>query len=213
MVLQVLWRVRYEKINKEKIIIIATVVIALAVAIPVSLKNIRSYVAYVDSFGSDTMQDAVERTVKAYWRKDELMAENPRKALEYEYGKKWWENEDSFSYEGKLYDREIIKYGSEYEFRNIQITDEQEYSGLSLNYDFYNAQQAGLEPENISEINVRYEQRCRHTYDEDTYKSMSAFERELFTPMGVWSEWKWLESGPYIVYTVNGRWYCMYTGD
>ena len=78
MVLQVLGRVRYEKINKEKIIIIATVVIALAVAIPVSLKNIRSYVAYVDSFGSDTMQDAVERTVKAYWRKDILIAENPR---------------------------------------------------------------------------------------------------------------------------------------
>lgn len=199
--------------NKKKVIVISAAVIVLVGALVFPLRKLVKHIQYVNSFGSDTKQEAVERTVKAYWRKDELMAENPRKALEYEYGKKWWENEDSFSYEGKLYDREIIKYGSEYEFRNIQITDEQEYSKSSLNYDFYNALQAGLEPKNISFVDVKYERRCRHTYDEDTYKSMSAFERELFTPMGEWSEWKWLERGPYIVYTVNGRWYCMYTGD
>ena len=199
--------------NKKKVIVISAAVIVLVGVLVFPLRKLVKYIQYVDSFGSDTMQEAVERTVKAYWRKDELMAENPRKALEYEYGKKWWENEDSFSYEGKLYDREIIKYGSKFDYRNIQITDEQEYSESSLNYDFYNALQAGLEPENISEINVRYEYRWQFNYGEDVYKSMREYEREFYTPVGEWSEWKWLERGPYIVYTVNGRWYCMYTGD
>ena len=199
--------------NKKKIIVISAAVIVLVGALVFPLRKLVKYIQYVNSFGSDTKQEAVERTVKAYWRKDVLMAENPRKALEYEYGKKWWENEDSLSYEGELYDRYIIKYGSQFDYRNIRITDKREYSESRLNHDFYNVLQAGLEPENISLVDVQYEQRCRHTYDEDTYKSMSAFERELFTPMGEWSDWKWLERGPYIVYTVNGRWYCMYTGD
>ena len=199
--------------NKKKIIVISAAVIVLVGALVFPLRKLVKHIQYVDSFGSDTKQEAVERTVRAYRKNDVLMAENPRKALEYEYGKKWWENEELFSYEWELYDNEIIKYGSEYEFRNIQITDKREYSESRLNHDFYNALQAGLEPENISLVDVQYEQRCRHTYDEDTYKSMSAFERELFTPMGEWSDWKWLERGPYIVYTVNGRWYCMYTGD
>lgn len=42
---------------------------------------------------------------------------------------------------------------------------------------------------------------------------MNEYEREFYIPVGEWSDWKGLESVPYIVYTVNGRWYCMYTGD
>ena len=79
MVLQVLGRVRYEKISKEKIIIIASVVIALAVAIPVSLKNIRNYVAYVDSFGSDTIEETAMRTIENQSYKEELTGTYPRK--------------------------------------------------------------------------------------------------------------------------------------
>lgn len=200
--------------NKKKIIVISAAVIVLVGALVFPLRKLVKHIQYVNSFGSDTKQEAVERTVKAYWRKDVLMAENPRKALEYEYGKKWWENEDSLSYEGELYDRYIIKYGSQFDYRNIRITDEQEYSESSLNYDFYNALQAGLEPENISKIYVRYEYRWQFNYGEDVYKSMSEYQREFYTPVGEWSDWKkGLESGPYIVYTVNGRWYCMYTGD
>ena len=145
--------------------------------------------------------------------KDVLMAENPRKALEYEYGKKWWENEDSLSYEGKLYDRYIIKYGSQFDYRNIRITDEQDDYKLGLSSYFYDVLQAGLEPENISKIYVLCEYRWQYNYGEDVYKSMNEYEREFYIPVGEWSEWKLLENGPYIVYTVNGRWYCMYTGD
>ena len=199
--------------NKKKIIVISAAVIVLVGALVFPLRKLVKYIQYVNSFGSDTKQEAVERTVKAYWRKDVLMAENPRKALEYEYGKKWWENEDSLSYEGELYDRYIIKYGSQFDYRNIRITDEQEYSRLSLNYDLYNARQAGLEPENISKIYVLCEYRWQYNYGEDVYKSMNEYEREFYTPVGEWSDWKGLERGPYIVYTVNGRWYCMYTGD
>ena len=200
--------------NKKKIIVISAAVIVLVGALVFPLRKLVKHIQYVNSFGSDTKQEAVERPVKASWRKDVLMAENPRKALEYEYGKKWWENEDSLSYEGELYDRYIIKYGSQFDYRNIRITDEQEYSESSLNYDFYNALQAGLEPENISKIYVRYEYRWQFNYGEDVYKSMSEYQREFYTPVGEWSDWKkGLESGPYIVYTVNGRWYCMYTGD
>ncbi len=199
--------------NKKKVIVISAAVIVLVGALVFPLRKLVKYIQYVNSFGSDTKQEAVERTVKAYWRKDVLMAENPRKALEYEYGKKWWENEDSLSYEGELYDRYIIKYGSQFDYRNIRITDEQEYSGLSLNYDLYNARQAGLEPENISKIYVLCEYRWQYNYGEDVYKSMNEYEREFYIPVGEWSDWKWLERGPYIVYTVNGRWYCMYTGD
>ena len=199
--------------NKKKIIVISAAVIVLVGALVFPLRKLVKYIQYVNSFGSDTKQEAVERTVKAYWRKDVLMAENPRKALEYEYGKKWWENEDSLSYEGELYDRYIIKYGSQFDYRNIRITDEQEYSRLSLNYDLYNARQAGLEPENISKIYVLCEYRWQYNYGEDVYKSMNEYEREFYIPVGEWSEWKSLKNGPYFVYTVNGRWYCMYTGD
>ena len=199
--------------NKKKLIVISAAVIVLLGALVFPLRKLVKYIQYVNSFGSDTKQEAVERTIRAYWRKDELMAENPRKALEYEYGKKWWENEDSLSYEGELYDRYIIKYGSQFDYRNIRITDEQEYSGLSLNYDLYNARQAGLEPENISKIYVLCEYRWQYNYGEDVYKSMNEDEREFYIPVGEWSEWKGLKRGPYIVYTVNGRWYCVYTGD
>ena len=199
--------------NKKKVIVISAAIIVLVGALVFPLRKLVKYIQYVNSFGSDTKQEAVERTVKAYWRKDVLMAENPRKALEYEYGKKWWENEDSLSYEGELYDRYIIKYGSQFDYRNIRITDEQEYSRLSLNYDLYNARQAGLEPENISKIYVLCEYRWQYNYGEDVYKSMNEYEREFYIPVGEWSEWKSLKNGPYIVYTVNGRWYCMYTGD
>lgn len=199
--------------KKKRIIIISVAVIVLLGALVFPLRKLVKHIQYVNSFGSDTKQEAVERTVRAYWRKDVLMAENPRKALEYKYGKKWWENEDSLSYEGELYDRYIIKYGSQFDYRNIRITDEQEYSGLSLNYDLYNARQAGLEPENISKIYVLCEYRWQYNYGEDVYKSMNEDEREFYIPVGEWSEWKGLERGPYIVYTVNGRWYCMYTGD
>ena len=199
--------------NKKKVIVISAAVIVLVGALVFPLRKLVKYIQYVDSFGSDTMQEAVERTVRAYRKNDVLMAQNPRKALEYKYGKKWWENEELFSYDWEVYDNEIIKYGSQFDYRNIQITDEQEYSESSLNYDFYNALQAGLEPENISEINVKCEYRWQYNYGEDVYKSMSQYEREFYTPVGEWSEWENHESGPYIVYTVNGRWYCMYTGD
>lgn len=202
-----------KRLNKKKVIVISAAVIVLVGALVFPLRKLVKHIQYVNSFGSDTKQEAVERTVKAYWRKDELMAENPRKALEYEYGKKWWENEDSLSYEGELYDCYIIKYGSQFDYRNIRITDEQEYSGLSMNYDFYNVLQAGLEPENISKIYVLCEYRWQYNYGEDVYKSMNEYEREFYIPVGEWSEWKNTKSGPYIVYTVNGRWYCMYTGD
>ena len=202
-----------KRLTKKKVIVISAAVIVLVGALVFPLRKLVKYIQYVNSFGSDTKQEAVERTIRAYWRKDELMAENPRKALEYEYGKKWWENEDSLSYEGELYDRYIIKYGSQFDYRNIRITDEQEYSGLSLNYDLYNARQAGLEPENISKIYVLCEYRWQYNYGEDVYKSMNEDEREFYIPVGEWSEWKGLKRGPYIVYTVNGRWYCKYTGD
>ena len=200
--------------NKKKVIVISAAVIVLVGALVFPLRKLVKYIQYVNSFGSGTKQEAVERTVRAYRKNDVLMAENPRKALEYEYGKKWWENEELFSYEWEMHDNEIIKYGSQFDFRNIQITDEREYSESRLNHDFYNALQAGLEPENISKIYVRYEYRWQFNYGEDVYKSMSEYQREFYTPVGEWSDWKkGLESGPYIVYTVNGRWYCMYTGD
>ena len=78
--------------NKKKVIVISAAVIVLVGALVFPLRKLVKHIQYVNSFGSDTKQEAVERTVKAYWRKDVLMAENPRKALEYEYGKKWWEN-------------------------------------------------------------------------------------------------------------------------
>ena len=199
--------------NKKKVIVISAAVIVLVGALVFPLRKLVKHIQYVNSFGSDTKQEAVERTVRAYRKNDVLMAENPRKALEYEYGKKWWENEELFSYEWEMHDNEIIKYGSQFDYRNVRITDEQDDYKLGLSSYFYDVLQAGLEPENISEINVRYEYRWQFNYGEDVYKSMSEYQREFYTPVGEWSDWKWLESGPYIVYTVNGRWYCVYTGD
>ena len=199
--------------NKKKVIVISAAVIVLVGALVLPIRKLVKHIQYVNSFGSDTKQEAVERTVRAYRKNDVLMAENPRKALEYEYGKKWWENEELFSYEWEMHDNEIIKYGSQFDYRNIRITDEQDDYKLGLSSYFYDVLQAGLEPENISEINVRYEYRWQFNYGEDVYKSMSEYQREFYTPVGEWSDWKWLESGPYIAYTVNGRWYCMYTGD
>ena len=199
--------------NKKKVIVISAAVIVLVGALVFPLRKLVKYIQYVDSFGSGTKQEAVERTVRAYRKNDVLMAENPRKALEYEYGKKWWENEELFSYEWEMHDNEIIKYGSQFDFRNIQITDEQDDYKLGLSSYFYDVLQAGLEPENISKIYVRYEYRWQYNYGEDVYESMNEYEREFYTPVGEWSDWKGLERGPYIVYTVNGRWYCVYTGD
>ena len=199
--------------NKKKVIVISAAVIVLVGALVFPLRKLVKYIQYVDSFGSGTKQEAVERTVRAYRKNDVLMAENPRKALEYEYGKKWWENEELFSYEWEMHDNEIIKHGSQFDFRNIQITDEQDDYKLGLSSYFYDVLQAGLEPENISKIYVRYEYRWQYNYGEDVYESMNEYEREFYTPVGEWSDWKGLERGPYIVYTVNGRWYCVYTGD
>ena len=199
--------------NKKKVIVISAAIIVLVGALVFPLRKLVKYIQYVDSFGSGTKQEAVERTVRAYRKNDVLMAENPRKALEYEYGKKWWENEELFSYEWEMHDNEIIKYGSQFDFRNIQITDEQDDYKLGLSSYFYDVLQAGLEPENISKIYVRYEYRWQYNYGEDVYESMNEYEREFYTPVGEWSDWKGLERGPYIVYTVNGRWYCVYTGD
>ena len=199
--------------SKKKVIVISAAVIVLVGALVLPIRKLVKYIQYVNSFGSDTKQEAVERTVRAYRKNDVLMAENPRKALEYEYGKKWWENEELFSYEWEMHDNEIIKYGSQFDFRNIQITDEQDDYKLGLSSYFYDVLQAGLEPENISKIYVRYEYRWQYNYGEDVYESMNEYEREFYTPVGEWSDWKGLERGPYIVYTVNGRWYCVYTGD
>ena len=199
--------------NKKKIIVISAAVIVLVGALVFPLRKLVKYIQYVNSFGSDTKQEAVERTVRAYRKNDVLMAENPRKALEYEYGKKWWENEELFSYEWEMHDNEIIKYGSQFDFRNIQITDEQDDYKLGLSSYFYDVLQAGLEPENISKIYVLCEYRWQYNYGEDVYKSMNEYEREFYIPVGEWSEWKSLKNGPYIVYTVNGRWYCVYMGD
>ena len=199
--------------NKKKVIVISAAVIVLVGVLVFPLRKLVKYIQYVDSFGSDTKQEAVERTVRAYRKNDVLMAENPRKALEYEYGKKWWENEELFSYEWEMHDNEIIKYGSQFDFRNIQITDEQDDYKLGLSSYFYDVLQAGLEPENISKIYVICEYRWQYNYGEDVYKSMNEYEREFYIPVGEWSDWKGLERGPYIVYTVNGRWYCVYTGD
>ena len=112
-----------------------------------------------------------------------------------------------------MHDNEIIKYGSQFDYRNIRITDEQDDYKLGLSSYFYDVLQAGLEPENISKIYVLCEYRWQYNYGEDVYKSMNEYEREFYIPVGEWSEWKLLENGPYIVYTVNGRWYCVYTGD
>ena len=199
--------------NKKKVIVISAAVIVLVGALVFPLRKLVKHIQYVNSFGSDTKQEAVERTVRAYRKNDVLMAENPRKALEYEYGKKWWENEELFSYEWEMHDNEIIKYGSQFDYRNVRITDEQDDYKLGLSSYFYDVLQAGLEPENISKIYVLCEYRWQYNYGEDVYKSMSEYQREFYTPVGEWSDWKWLESGPYIVYTVNGRWYCVYTGD
>ena len=148
--------------SKKKVIVISAAVIVLVGALVFPLRKLVKHIQYVNSFGSGTKQEAVERTVRAYRKNDVLMAENPRKALEYEYGKKWWENEELFSYEWEMHDNEIIKYGSQFDFRNIQITDEQDDYKLGLSSYFYDVLQAGLEPENISKIYVRYEYRWQY---------------------------------------------------
>ena len=165
--------------NKKKVIVISAAVIVLVGALVLPIRKLVKHIQYVNSFGSDTKQEAVERTVRAYRKNDVLMAENPRKALEYEYGKKWWENEELFSYEWEMHDNEIIKYGSQFDYRNIRITDEQDDYKLGLSSYFYDVLQAGLEPENISEINVRYEYRWQFNYGEDVYKSMKIKSHSL----------------------------------
>ena len=106
--------------NKKKVIVISAAVIVLAVAIPVSVNNIRRYVQYADSFGSDTMQEAVERDLSTHGLENILRVEYPRKALEYKYGKKWWEIDEFLEYEEYIM-ADIKKYGRTSEFRNIEI--------------------------------------------------------------------------------------------
>ena len=153
--------------KKKRIIIILAAVIVLAVAIPVSVKNIRRYVQYADSFGCDTMQEAVERDLSTHGLENILRVEYPRKALEYKYGKKWWESDEFLEYEEYIM-ADIKKYGRTSEFRNIEIASAKKITSMSFfedDLEYEEIYDAGLKVEAGFDLRVNYEVRKRYDYD------------------------------------------------
>ena len=65
-----------KRLNKKKLKVISAAVIVLVGVLVFPLRKLVKHIQYVNSFGSDTKQEAVERTVKAYRKNDVLMAEN-----------------------------------------------------------------------------------------------------------------------------------------
>lgn len=197
------------KSTKKKIIIIATVVIALAVAVPVSLKNIRSYMEYADDFGSDTIQEAVERAIENDSYKERLTGTYPRKALEHKYGRKWWENSEYLENEEKS-EKEITQYGRRTEYRYLEISSIRKVDTDYLKYDLglEDVYDAGLKIEEAYGIGVSHHVRIRYDFD----ATPEEYAESEYSPVGEWSEWTKIRNQPYIVYKVAGKWYCMYWG-
>ena len=202
--------------KKKRIIIILTAVIALAVAIPVSVKNIRSYVQYADSFGCDTMQEAVERDLSSHGLENILRVEYPRKALEYKYGKKWWESGEFLEYEDYIM-ADIKKYGRTSEIRNIEIASAEKITNMIFfeeNSEYEEIYDAGLKVESGFELRVNYEFRKRYDYDVNGEDVATAGSGELiYEPVGEWTEWKTRHNQTYVAYKIAGKWYCRYWGE
>ena len=202
--------------NKKKVIVISAAVIVLAVAIPVSVNNIRRYVQYADSFGSDTMQEAVERDLSTHGLENILRVEYPRKALEYKYGKKWWEIDEFLEYEEYIM-ADIKKYGRTSEFRNIEIASAKKITNMSIfeeNSEYEEIYDAGLKVEAGFNLRVNYEVRKRYDYDVNGDDVATAGPGELiYEPVGEWSEWDVYLDQTYVAYKIAGKWYCRYRGE
>ena len=195
---------------KKIVIIISASVIALAVAIPISVKNIRSHVQYVDSFGSDTMQEAVERTIEYNSYKEQIMGIYPQKALEDRYGKKWWENPKYLEIEQKVM-IPVIKYGRHREYRYFEIDEKRKSDSKDLedDLDFKNIYNAGLKVEEVYNLILSYDVRGRYDFDAESEEQIPL----EYLPAGEWSEWKRIYNQTYIAYKVAGKWYCRYWGE
>ena len=199
-----------KKLTKKKVIIISAVAVVLAVAIPISVKNIRSYVAYVDSFGSDTIEEAAMRTIENQSYKEELTGTYPRKVIEELYGKKWWENSRYLEIErGRA--TMITKYGKRREYRCLGISSktklDTEYFEDSL--DFEDIYDVGLEVEEAYYITIIYESRRRYDFD----VKLERYDGAWYSPVGEWSEWCGHCIPTYTAYKVDGKWYCLYWGE
>ena len=182
----------------------------MAVAIPISVKNIRSYVAYVDSFGSDTIEEAAMRTIENQSYKEELTGTYPRKVLEEEYGKKWWENSRYLEIERQRATM-ITKYGKRREYRCLGISKKTKVDTAHIkdNLYFEDIYNVGLKVEEVYHITISYE--MREMYDFDV--KLERYDGAWYSPVGEWSEWYGQCIPTYIAYKVDGKWYCMYTGD
>lgn len=202
--------------KKKRIIIILAAVIVLAVAIPVSVKNIRRYVQYADSFGCDTMQEAVERDLSTHGLENILRVEYPRKALEYKYGKKWWESDEFLEYEEYIM-ADIKKYGRTSEFRNIEIASAKKITSMSFfedDLEYEEIYDAGLKVEAGFDLRVNYEVRKRYDYDVNGEDVATDGSGELiYEPVGEWSEWDDYYNQTYVAYKIAGKWYCRYCGE
>ena len=194
-------------IKKKVIIILAAVVAVLAVAIPISVKNIRSYVAYADGFGSDTIEEAVERLIENNSYKEQIMGIYPQKALEDRYGKKWWENSKYLETEHEVM-MPSIKYGKSREYRYLEIVSKMKVRAdyFKESFDFTNICNAGLEVEEGYGLTVNYQKRIRYDYD----VTLEGEENEEYSPVGKWSEWDGYYNRACVVYKVAGKWYCRY---
>ena len=199
-----------KKLTKKKIIIISAVAVILAVAIPISVKNIRSYVAYMDSFGSDSIQEALERTIENHNYRERIMGVYPRKTLEHDYGKKWWENQNYLKNEKKSMN-DMAKYGWRAEYRYLEIVSKGKVDKkyLKEDLDFGCIYDAGLEIEEAYSLEISYQIRIRYDFD----VKLERYGGAAYSPVGKWSEWGGSYNQPYMAYKVDGKWYCKYWGE
>lgn len=202
--------------NKKKIIIISAVAVVLVGAIPVSVKNIQSYVEYVDSFGSDTMQEAVELAVSANYFREILIAECPRKTIENEYGRKWWKDE-KFLKDEEEYNSPGQKVGWKKEYCDIEIASAKKITSMSFfedDLEYEEIYDAGLKIEEGFVLGVDYCSRTRYDYDVNGEDVATAGSGELiYEPVGEWLEWKDYYNQTYVAYKIAGKWYCRYWGE
>lgn len=202
--------------NKKKIIIISAVAVVLVGAIPVSVKNIQSYIEYVDSFGSDTMQEAVELAVSANYFREILIAECPRKTIENEYGRKWWKDE-KFLKDEEEYNSPGQKVGWKKEYCDIEIASAKKITSMSFfedDLEYEEIYDAGLKVEAGFDLRVNYEVRKRYDYDVNGEDVATAGSGELiYEPVGEWSEWDDYYNQTYVAYKIAGKWYCRYCGE